>query len=127
EQIPDRLASFIRRDEITPVCPQEGTDYLRGEVIRHRHVDHVGLPVDEEGLGRGGMVFRGDFPFDDDTTVYYQARYGVSHVSRCSSRSSLSSAMISSIPTGRRIRWARTRAKTSWRVSEGSRNRTSTS
>jgi len=74
EQIPDRLAGFVRREAVSPRRPQEGTDHLRGKVVRYQHVDHVVLPVSKEGLSRSGMVFRGDFPFDDDTAVDHQAR-----------------------------------------------------
>ena len=69
EQIPDRLAGFVRCDAASPRRPQEGTDHLRGEVIRYRHVDHLTFPVFEEGLSRSGVVFCGDFPFDDNTTI----------------------------------------------------------
>ena len=74
EQIPDRLAGFVRREAASPRRPQEGADHLRGEVVRYQHVDHLVLPVSKEGRSRSGVVFRGDFPCDDDTAVDHQAR-----------------------------------------------------
>ena len=57
EQIPDRLAGFVRREAASPRRSQEGTDHLRRKVIRYQHVDHVVLPVSKEGRSRSGVVF----------------------------------------------------------------------